>query len=658
MTLSQPDFGILIAKDVMIPMRDGVRLASDIYYAAREGEAVPGTYPTILLRTSYDKAALRYVDTIANFFTPRGYVTVQQDLRGRYNSEGTGQYRHTANPHEGKDGYDTIEWIAAQPWSNGRVGMVGSSHPGLVQTHAALYSPPHLAAIWPDVAPNNSYDHQCRRGGAMQLHMFGALFLHAQDSQQALADPTIRRTIWNAMAQMRELVYATPFKPGHTPLAVIPELEQTLFDYYYRGAYDDFWQSEFADFTRYFYRHGDMPGTFSSGWFDPFASAQAYHFVAMSKQSKSPQRLILGPWTHMGMRAENSYMADVDFGSDALWGFTRYNAERLRYFDRWLKGVENGIENEPPVRIFVMGGADGRRTAQGKLNHGGRWRSEQEWPLARTEYTPYYFGGDGSLLPGTSGDGPGSVASSQPSGAGSQQAPIRNQQSSLSFSYDPAHPVPTLGGTVTGFFEEVKFSQALDPFWEKYFPPWARMRQIIVDGPMHQQGAPGLVGCQPPYLPLAMRSDVLVFETPPLMDDVEVTGEAVVKLWVSSSAVDTDFTAKLIDVHAANADYPSGYDMFLCDSIIRCRYRNGYEREELMRPGEIYPVQIVLPPTSNLFKAGHRIRIDISSSNFPRFDLNPNTGEPMGRHTHTRVAHNTVYVDAEHPSQVVLPVLR
>src|SRR5438552_9179666 len=233
--VNTPKYSIVIAKDVMVPMRDGVRLACDVYRPAQDGEPLDGRWPTILLRTSYDKAAIRYVDTIANFFSPRGYATVQQDLRGRYNSEGKGQYFHTANPHEGRDGYDTIEWIAAQPWSNGKVGMVGSSHPGLVQTHAALYRPPHLSAIWPDVAPNNSYDHQVRRGGAMQLHMFGALFLHAQDSQEARDDPLVRRAIWSAMARMRELVYTTPFKRGHTPLAAVPALERVLFDYYTRG---------------------------------------------------------------------------------------------------------------------------------------------------------------------------------------------------------------------------------------------------------------------------------------------------------------------------------------------------------------------------------------------------------------------------------------
>lgn len=375
--MSKTQYGIIIAKDVLVPMRDGTRLATDIYYPARDGERVAGQWPTILLRTSYDKSAQRYVDTIANFFTPRGYVTVQQDLRGRYNSEGTGQYYHVANLNEGKDGYDTIEWIAAQSWSNGKVGMVGSSHPGLVQTHAALYRPPHLTAIWPDVAPTNSYQQQVRRGGAMQLHMFGALFLHAQDSQEARADPKVHAVIFEAMKHMRELVYATPFKRGHTPLAVVPTLEETLFNYYYRGAYDEFWSAEYSDFTRYFDRHADIPGTFSGGWFDPFAEATTRQYAAMAKQNKSPQRLIMGPWTHMGMRGVNmSYAGDVDFGPEAVWGFERFNLEQLHFFDRWLKNspefrvlsaedeqsnpelsTQDSALRTAPVRIFVMGGA-------------------------------------------------------------------------------------------------------------------------------------------------------------------------------------------------------------------------------------------------------------------------------------------------------------
>jgi len=630
-------YGVVIAKDVMVPMRDGVRLAGDIYRPARDGEPVPGRFPTILLRTSYDKAAQRYISTIADFFTPRGFVTVQQDLRGRYNSEGRGQYRHTANPHEGRDGYDTIEWIAAQPWSNGRVGMVGSSHPGLVQTHAALYRPPHLTAIWPDVSPINSYDHQVRCGGAMQLHMFGALFLHAQDSQTALADPLIRERIMLAMAHMRELVYATPFKPGHTPLAAVPELEETLFDYYWRGAYDEFWSAEFNDFSRYFARHADIPGTFTGGWFDPYSSATTDQYAAMAHQNNTPQRLIMGPWVHMGMRtAANSYVAnDVDFGPAAVWGFDRFNAEQLRWFERWLKDIPTGVEHDAPVRIFVMGGGDGHRTPDGHLFHGGAWRDEREWPLARTVPCSYYLQSDGGL----SVDHP-------PTGAD----PAR-------FSFDPARPVPTIGGPVTGFFEMVLPAERLDPFWIKYLPPWVLMRSVVPDGPAHQQEVPGLVGCAPPYQPLASRADVLVFQTAPLASDIEVTGAIELNLWIGSSAPDTDFTAKLIDVYTPNPDYPAGYHMNLVDSVIRCRYRDGFDHETLMTPGQSYQVRISLPPTSNLFQAGHRIRLDISSSNFPRFDINPNTGEPVGRHTHTRVAQNIVYLDGDRPSHMVLPII-
>lgn len=642
MTTSQPDYGINISKDVMIPMRDGVRLAADLYRPARDGEIVREQFPTILIRTSYDKAAGRYVDTIANFFTPRGYVTVQQDLRGRYNSEGRGQYFHTANVHEGADGYDTVEWIAAQSWSNGKVGMVGSSHPGLVQIVAALHRPPHLTAIWPDVSPTNSYEHQVRWGGAMQLHMFGALFLHAQDSQQARDDPTVYNVIYEAMLRMRDLVYTTPFKPGHTPLRVVPELEKTLFDYYYRGAYDEFWSAEYNNFTAHYDRIADIPGTFSGGWWDPFAIATTKHYSAMAKQNKAPQRMIMGPWTHMGMRGVNiSFAGDVDFGPDSVWGFDKYNAERLRFFDRWLKGIENGIENDPPIKIFVMGGGDGTKNSAGRLNHGGKWRTEREYPLARTRYTNFYLHPDSSLT-------------TQPPAA--PQAPTPDPRPLL-FTYDPAHPVPTISGPVVGYFEIVPLNQPLDPFWRKYLPPWAIQRQIVQDGPKHQKQEPGIVGCEPPYMTLDMRPDVLVFQSRPLTADLEATGPITAKLWVSSSAPDTDFTAKLLDIYPPNPDYPDGFHMNLADGILRCRYREGFDHEVIMTPGEIYPIEIILPPTSNLFQKGHSIRLDISSSNFPRFDLNPNTGEPMGRHTRTEIAHNAVYCDPAHPSHIVLPII-
>jgi len=310
-----------------------------------------------------------------------------------------------------------------------------------------------------------------------------------------------------------------------------------------------------------------------------------------------------------------------------------YFAAQQRWFDRWLKDIATGVEADAPVRIFVMGGGDGRRTRDGRLNHGGRWRDEQEWPLARTQYTTYYLHADGTL---------------------SDAVPTAGTRE---FTYDPSHPVPTIGASSSGLMELIPLGDGLDPFWGRNISPWLRLRSIVLEGAAHQKEEPGMVGARPPYLPLAMRPDVLVFTTPPLALDTELTGEILVKLWISSSAEDTDFTAKLVDVYPPNTDFPEGYHLNLSDSIIRCRYRGGWDHEELMTPGEIYAVQISLAPTSNLFKAGHYIRLDVSSSNFPRFDLNPNTGEPMGRHTRSIRAHNTVYFASDYPSQVVFPLI-
>ena len=633
MNTSEPRYGTVLAKDVMMPMRDGVQLAADIYHPAINGEVAPGQFPVILGRTSYDKTWPQlWVEPVANFFAPRGYVVVIQDLRGRHGSEGTGQYHHTANPREGEDGYDTVEWIAEQPWSNSRVGMVGSSHGGIVQTVASLTKPPHLACMWVDVAPTNIFAHEAREGGAMALHMFGALFLHAFDAQEIRDDPVAQRVITDGLENFRELVLSMPFKPGHTPLRVVPNLEETLFDYYYRGEYDEFWSQECCDQTPHFDRAADIPAVFSGGWYDPFAVATTGQFSEMTTRNKSPQRLLIGPWTHSGMRSGATFAGDVDFGPDAWFGSAVYNEHRLRWFDHWLKDQTDDIEDEPPVRMFVMGGGTGRRNNAGRLDHGGTWRFEQEWPLARTSPTTYYLGSRGDLT---------------------TEVPTRYHQS-ISYTHDPETPVPTIGGNMVGLIEMVELPEWADP---SYVTPRARMRQIVQDGGAHQSVTADTFAAKPPYLPLAMRPDVLVFQTDVLKQDIELTGPCEVALWVASTAVDTDFTAKLVDVYPASEDYPGGYHLNLCDSIIRARYRNGYERGEMMKPGEVYQVRIALPPISNLFKVGHRIRLDIASSNFPRFDVNPNTGEPVGKHTHTVWALNTVYVDNTRPSQIVLPVI-
>jgi hypothetical protein len=627
----------VVAKDVMVPTRDGVRLSTDIYRPARDGEALRGQFPTILGRTSYNKEnRLMWVEPVGEFFARRGYVVAVQDLRGRHKSEGTGQYHHSCNPHDGRDSYDTIEWLASQPWCSGAVGTLGSSQGAIFQQIAALHRPPHLAAMWPDAGPTNIYDHEAREGGAMGLHMFGALFLHAFDAQEIVGDRAAQDAILEGMRSMRALVQSMPFTPGSTPLAVVPNLEEILFNYYYHGEYDDFWAQECCDQSRYVTRHAAIPTCHSVGWWDPFVRGVADYYRQLREQDDRCHRLIIGPWSHGDIMTPATSVGDLEFGPDARWGMDRYQAEQLRWFDRWLKGVANDVEDLDPVEIFVMGGGDGRRTESGRLRHGGRWRTEASWPIERAQLTTFYLDTEGGLK---------------------LEAP-EGSVAFLEFAFDPTRPTPTIAANVTGFYELIDVPAELEEtLRESEEALRLRMRNIVPLGGADQVEREGLVAAVAPFRRLADRDDVLTFETTPLGSDTEVTGDTSVRLWVSSSATDTDFTAKLVDVYPPSEDYPEGYDLNLVDSIIRARYRESWTAPSLLEPGRIYEVEIRLPATSNLFTQGHRIRVEVSSSNFPRFDVNPNTGEPMGRHTRTEVAHNRVYADAEHPSHIVLPIV-
>ena len=630
-------YGIVVSQNVMIPMRDGVRLATDVYRPADEhGIAVDGEFPVILGRTSYDKSnPVIWIDAVARAFVPRGYIVILQDLRGRGLSEGTGDYFHTANEKEGIDGYDTIEWAATQEWCNGKVGMVGASHGGIVQNMASLYRPPYLSALWVDVAPTNAFRWEVRQGGAMALHMYGALYLHGYDSQEIAGDTAAIERIELGAERLSEEVSKQPFKEGETPIAVVPNLEKVLMHYYRDGIYTDFWKQESLNHAQHYDRMADIPAVYSSGWYDPFAAETSEQFARMAVKNTTPQRLILGPWNHVSMRGKGaSYVGDVEFGESVNWGDRVLNQERFRWFDRWLK--DTGVEDDEPVRIFVMGGGGGDFDEAGRIHHGGTWRAEQEWPLSRAVATRFYLKHGGGL----------------------QTVQPGNSESSTTWEHDPENPVPTVSGNVTGFYEWVVMLDDLDG---AYVPQRARMRSLIPDGPLHQKERESTVvrSDRKPGTPalLAARADVNVFQIEPLESDVEVTGSIMVNLWISSDVVDTDFTAKLLDIYPPSDEYPEGFHLPLEDSIRRVRFREGYYEETFMEPGEIYEVQIELPPVSNLFNKGHRIRLDISSSNFPRFDVNTNTGEAIGRHTYSRVAVNTVYSDAAHPSHVVLPVV-
>jgi hypothetical protein len=352
-----------------------------------------------------------------------------------------------------------------------------------------------------------------------------------------------------------------------------------------------------------------------SGWYDPYTAGAINNFVGLSKIKTSPVRLLVGPWLHA--RNASTSAGEVEFGPDAA--ITDFgDAFHLRWFDAFLKGARTGVIDEPRVKLFVMGTGDGHKDPHGRLYHGGFWTTASDWPLPQTNDMRYYF---------------------QPDGALGTDLPRSGAPPSV-YSYDPRSPVPTIGGSFTtqaGLVAGGAFDQRERPF---------------IGDP-----AKGFFGSTPPYLPLSARSDVLVFQTEPLKEQMDVVGPIVVRLFVSSSAVDTDFTAKLVDVYPPSQDFPSGFAMNLTDGIVRARYRNAPDRAELMKPGVVYELAIEPFPTANVFKKGHRIRVDISSSNFPRFDVNPNTGEPLGLSRRTVVADNSVWHDREHPSHIVLPVV-
>ncbi len=636
MSNNQPYAGVHLESNVMVPMRDGVRLATDIYYPAKDdGARQKGAWPAVLVRTSCNKTLSEW-EGVPPHYTSNGYVFILQDLRSRHKSEGDGRYYHTCNPWEGDDGYDTVEWIAAQPWCNDIVGMIGSSHRAIVQTQAALHRPPHLAAICPEQGPTNIYLHEAREGGAMALHMYTAIYNHALEAQEIRDNKDAVRSMAVGLLDASKWLQKMPFVPGEIPLSAAPHLEETFFNYYYRGEYDEWWSQECNDQTPYWDRHADIPCFITGGWFDPFIDASTGYFEAMRTRNEKPSRLTIGPWGHGTMRRDTTALGDVEFGPDAKWAYPKHSEIRVRWFDRWLKGEINGVDHDAPVEIFVMGGGSGRKTPSGLLDHGGHWRTEQEWPIARTKSRIMYMTPDLGLT---------------------ERAPAPKTDS-LTFRFDPKHPVPTAGGSMAHLCEILEPERGLDyvPDFgdrDKYYGNHGR--QIVPWGPIDQVESEWMIGIGAPYRPLANRPDVLSFQTDPLEEDMEITGQVRIKLWVSSSATDTDFTAKLVDVYPANDDYPNGYAMNLSDTVLRMRYRNSWTRPEMMEAGEIYPIGIVLPCTSNLFQKHHRIRVDISSSNFPRLDVNPNTGEPVGRHTQMVSADNTVYLDAERPSHIVIP---
>lgn len=604
---SNSPYEISVAKNEMVAMRDGVKLATDIYRPARNGAAIDGKFPVILERTPYNKD---HASIAANHFVPHGYIVIAQDVRGRYRSEG----RWFPIRDDPQDGFDTARWIGSQPWFDGHIGTMGTSYEGATQHALAIANAPYLKAMVPRNAMSDFGRYGVRHNGAFELRFFNWVLTlgnpsptgdEAAAARRAADDPAAAAALIEMGKHVQQYVRALPLRSGTTPLKFAPDYERWLIEAMHHGDYDDFWKNSGSSVIDHIKEYEDVPEYETTGWYDSWGAPVAnINYVLLRKTKKSLQRLIIGPWIHSA--ESRSYAGEAQFTDDAaldLWAF------HLRWFDHFLKGIDNGVDREPPVRIYVMGGGDAHKTPEGRIYVGGHWRDEQDWPLARAQATPYYLHARGVLSPDRPSNDP-----------------------AIHYLFDPRDPVPTLGGNIS--------SQGT----------------LMFQGAADQRCRPDFWLCSDSK-PLSARNDVLVFQTPPLQKDMEVTGRLIVKLWASSNAPDTDFTAKLIDVYPPNRDFPAGVDLNIADSIVRARYRNGPGKAELLKPGQPYEFTIEMYPTSLVFAHGHRIRLDISSSNFPRFDINPNTGEPLNDNRRWQIAENTVYMDAQHPSRIVLPVI-
>jgi uncharacterized protein len=574
-------YRVLADKDVPMKTRDGVTLRADVYRPD-----APGRFPVLLSRLPYDKTGRRRPGDI-DPFVERGYVVIMQDTRGRFASDGDEYYPLV---WEAQDGYDAVEWAAQLPYADGQVGTMGQSYLGATQYLLAPMRPPHLKASFPVSAAADF--HQC-----WVYHTGGAFELGWQIPYAVLmARDTIARKRLPLLPELEgELAPAqTPWAPPLTPEAYrrlplvawaerLRPVARYLTDYLQQPEDGPPWWT--IDLGR---RHGEIavPMYHVTSWYDIFLHGGIANFCglrehAMTAAARAAQKLLIGPWAHLFpyTNPTSTGTGDIDFGAASLIDL---HDVQLRWFDYWLKGVDTGILDEPPVKIFVMGD--------------NRWRDEREWPLARTRYTPYYFrsrgrantaGGDGVLSPQAPGDEP----------------PDR-------FAYDPDDPVPTRGGNTL----------------------------ILAMGVQDQR-------------PVEARNDVLVYTSAVVTEPLEVTGPVVVTLHATSSAPDTDFTAKLVDVR------PDGYAQNLTDGIVRARYRASRTAPALLTPGEVATFTIDLWSTSHVFLPGHRIRVELASSNFPRFDRNLNTGEDQATGTRWQTAQQTVFHDHRYPSRIVLPII-
>jgi uncharacterized protein len=575
---------ILIDKNIPVPMRDGIRLYADLYRPDTDQ-----LLPAIVMRLPYNKNGLGIQTLLldASRAAQAGFAVLIQDMRGRFASEG--DFYPFFN--EGRDGYDTVEWTATQPWCSGAVGMTGASYFGASQWQTAVEQPPHLKAIFPYIAPSEFYEGFFYQGGAFQL----GVSLHWGSGVGA---ENARRLAAQGMAEpdaMRRLILNLDEITNHyhyLPLSQLSYLRESkaadfYFDWISHSTNDEYWKTIAAN------RHYDriqVPAFNVGGWYDIFVHGTLENFVRMRQEGGSTvarkgQRLLIGPWAHA---AASGFYADVRFGALSSADAADLTGLQIEYFSHYLKGENPEYDQKPPVRIYIMGE--------------NCWRDEQEWPLQRTQYTPWYLHSDGNAV----------------SNGGTLSPEMPGQEERDSYLYDPRDPMPTRGGAT--------------------LLPGAHITANA--GPRDQR-------------PVEGRSDILIYTSAPLQQPLEVTGPLTVTLYAATTALDTDFVVRLCDVH------PDGTSLLLAEGILRARSRNGYEQPSLVEPGQVYKFQINLVATSNLYLEGHCIRVAVTSSSFPRFDRNPNTGNALGQDgpEELQPALQSIFHDDSRPSHILLPII-
>ncbi len=542
-------------------MRDGVKLYADVYRPS-----APGKYPTIVIRTPYGtQREGSGIHGKLPKLAREGYAVVNQDVRGRYESEG----QWDPFRHEAKDGYDTIEWAAKQPWSNGKVCTEGGSYLGHVQWAAASQTPPSLVCAFPAVASTNIYANWLTHGGAFRLSFNYGWGVVRMPNRIMLPQ------YWHAGPEATpELVYdkiLTHLPLSHGDLESAHYPVQHYRDWLTHESYDSYWKA-ISDEERF--DKVKVPVHTSGGWFDIFLAGTINGYVGMRQHGGTPEarraaRLVIGAWGH----GRSQKYGDLDFGPA---NNTDLADDELRFYNHYLKGIDNGIDREPPVRLFYMG-----------VN---KWKSEQDWPIPGTQYTNWYLADQGKLTP------------AKPASNGS-----------TSYTYDPASPVPTTGGNNC-------------------------CGTPTVAGPVNQKA-------------LEARPDIVGFTSEPLTAPLAIAGPVKMKLHAATDGPDTDWMVKLIDV------YPNGDAFPMAEGMLRARFRQGLDKPELLKPNQTYEFTVDLIGTAVVFQPGHRLRLDITSSNFPQFDRNPNTGASLGSSPKLRTAKQTIHHSAAHPSHIILPVV-